>query len=153
SKFRLQRGEAGLLGVGVQEGLCQAVGPERPAEIVARACAAIQGAKALRLAVAGTEQDPKRLGGTLPPIASLLPDNRPIEKVSFSCGLENIRASLRGRQVLMVGMEAHVCVFQTARDLAEAGMVPYVLADAVLSRTEEDRQVGLALCKDAGSVI
>jgi len=153
NKFRLQRGDAGLLVIDIQERLCQAMDPQRLARMVARTCAAIRGAKALGLPIAVTEQYPKGLGRTLPQIASLLPDIRPIEKVSFSCGLESIRASLGGRQILIAGMEAHVCVFQTVRDLAEAGVVPHVLADAVLSRNEEDRQVGLSLCKDAGSVI
>ena len=153
SKFRLQRRAAGLLVVDIQERLCQAMDPERLLRMVARTCAAIRGAKALSLPIAVTEQYPKGLGRTLPQIASLLPDIRPIEKVSFSCGLENIRTSLGRQQILIVGMEAHVCVFQTARDLAQAGVVPYVLADAVMSRNEEDRQVGLSLCKDAGSVI
>jgi len=153
SKFRLQRGEAGLLVIDIQERLCRAMDPERLARMVARTCAAIRGAKALGLPIAVTEQYPKGLGRTLPQIASLLPDIRPIEKVSFSCGLENIRASLGRQQILIAGMEAHVCVFQTARELAEAGAVPHVLADAVMSRNEEDRRVGLSLCKDAGSVI
>jgi nicotinamidase-related amidase len=50
-------------------------------------------------------------------------------------------------------METHVCVFQTARDLAEAGHEVFVCADAVTSRTDEHRQVGLALCHEAGAVV
>jgi len=152
-KFRLQRSEAGLLVIDIQERLCQAMDPARLEPMVARTCAAIRGAKALGLPIVMTEQYPKGLGHTLPQIASLLPDVRPIEKMSFSCGLEPIRHGLRRPQVLIVGMEAHVCVFQTARDLAETDAVPWILADAVLSRNEEDRQVGLALCRDVGSII
>lgn len=152
-KFRLQRSEAGLLVIDIQERLCRAMEPARLERMVARTCAAIRGAKAFGLPIAVTEQYPKGLGRTLPQIASLLPDIRPLEKMSFSCGLEPIRNSLRRPQILIVGMEAHVCVFQTARDLAETDVVPYILADAVLSRTEEDRQVGLALCREVGAVI
>ncbi len=108
-KFRLQRSEAGLLVIDIQERLCRAMEPARLERMVARTCAAIRSAKALGLPIAVTEQYPKGLGHTLPQIASLLPDIRPVEKTSFSCGLEPIRSSLRRPQVLIVGMEAHVC--------------------------------------------
>jgi nicotinamidase-related amidase len=65
-----------------------------------------------------------------------------------------VRAQLAGRpQVLVVGMEAHVCVFQTVRDLAEAGLTAFLARDAVLSRTREDLEVGVGLCRDAGAII
>ena len=50
-------------------------------------------------------------------------------------------------------MEAHVCVFQTVRDLVGRGVQPFLCVDAALSRTEEDRRVGVELCKEAGAVI
>ena len=110
----------------------------------------------LVLPVLATELYPKGLGRTLPSLRELLLA-APMEKMEFSCGANQevarqILATGR-KQALVVGMEAHVCVFQTARDLAETDAVPWILADAVLSRNEEDRQVGLALCRDVGSII
>jgi nicotinamidase-related amidase len=78
---------------------------------------------------------------------------RPVEKLNFSCAMAEVVASLKRSQILIVGMEAHVCVFQTARDLAEQRFTPYILVDAVLSRQEEDRQIGLALCREVGAVM
>src|SRR5260370_27460113 len=104
-KFRLQRSEAGLLVSDIQEGLGRAMEPARLERMVARTCAAIRGAKALGLPIAVTEQYPNGLGHTLPQIASLLPDIRPIEQTRFSCGLEPIRRSLRRPQVPIVAME------------------------------------------------
>jgi len=55
------------------------------------------------------------------------------------------------KHVLIAGMETHVCVYQTVRDLAARGVTPVLCADAVLSRADEDRRVGLQLCQDAGA--
>jgi nicotinamidase-related amidase len=151
---RLDRQNAALLVVDIQERLCAAMDPKALERMVKRAIAAITGAKALGLPIAVTEQYPKGLGGTLAALKEALGDVRPVEKLSFSCALDEVIEKLGGRkQVLLVGMETHVCVFQTARDLAERGLTPYLCADALLSRTEGDRQVGLELGRGAGAVV
>ncbi len=152
-KFRLLRAQAGLLVVDIQERLCAAMDPSALERMIRRTSAAIQGARALGLPIAVTEQYPKGLGRTVPALTALLPDIRPIEKLNFSCALPEVLSALNRDQILIAGMEAHVCVFQTVRDLSEHQLVPYILADAVLSRTEEDRQVGLALCQAVGAVV
>jgi isochorismate hydrolase len=76
-----------------------------------------------------------------------------VEKLSFSCALPEVVSALKRSQILIAGMEAHVCVFQSIRDLADQGFDSFLLADAVLSRAEEDRQVGLALCREVGAVV
>jgi nicotinamidase-related amidase len=152
SGHRLKRERAALLVIDVQERLGAAMNPAAFERLVKRTAAAIGGAKALGIPVVATEQYPKGLGPTLPALAGLL--DKPVEKVNFSCALDEVLAKLQGRdQILMVGMETHVCVFQTARDLSERKLTPFLLTDAVLSRTEEDRQVGLELCRNAGAVI
>lgn len=89
----------------------------------------------------------------MPQVKAALPALRPIEKVNFSCALDEVLTALGGRtQILIAGMETHVCVFQTVRDLAERNLTPYVCVDAVLSRAEEDRRVGLELCREVGAV-
>ena len=57
------------------------------------------------------------------------------------------------KQVIVVGMEAHVCVFQTVRDLLRGDYAVFVPQDAIVSRTEENRQVGLRLCEKAGATL
>jgi nicotinamidase-related amidase len=152
-KYRLSKAQAGLLVIDVQERLCAAMEPRSLDRMIQRTSAAILGAQALKLPIAFTEQYPQGLGRTIAPLAKLLSGSTRVEKVSFSCALPEVVSALKRHQILLAGMEAHVCVFQTARDLAEQGFVPYVMADAVLSRTVEDRQVGLSLCREAGAVI
>jgi nicotinamidase-related amidase len=154
-RMRLERSKAALLVVDIQERLCPAMAPERLARVLNRSAALIEGAKALGLPVVVTEQYPKGLGPTHPAIAGALPEGvKPIEKIDFSCAVADAMQQLAGRsQVLICGMEAHVCVFQTARDLVERGLVPFLCADAVCSRTEEDRALGIERCREVGAVI
>ncbi len=153
SAHRLVRGKAALLVIDLQERLAAAMPGPSLERVVNRTRAAIAGAKALGLPVVATEQYPKGLGPTLPSIREALGDARAVEKVQFSCALPEVLSALGDRtQILVTGMETHVCVFQTVRDLAERGLTPFLCADAVLSRTELDRDVGLALCGKAGAV-
>ncbi len=150
---RFTREHGALLIIDVQERLAMAMEPARLARLSNRVLAAIAGARALGWPIVVTEQYPKGLGPTLPSLAAAIPGFSPFEKSEFSALLPGVREALAGRrQVLVVGMEAHVCVFQTVRALAEAGLNAYVAADGVLSRDRADEQVGLALCRDAGAV-
>lgn len=155
TRHRLQRDRAALLVVDVQEKLAKAMPPDAFARVLNRTLAAIHGAKALGLPVVVTEQYPKGLGATVPEVREALGgDARPFEKLDFSCALGPVLERLAGRdQVLVAGMETHVCVFQTLRDLSERRLQPYLLSDASLSRTEEDRRVGVELSREAGSVV
>lgn len=151
---RFRRESAALLVVDLQERLAAAMPPEALARVVRRAVAAVEGARALGLPIVVTEQYPKGLGPTVAALRERIEGFAPIEKLRFSAWVPEVRALLAGRpQVLVVGMEAHVCVFQTVRDLAEAGLTPFLARDAVLSRTQEDLEVGLSLCEGAGAII
>ena len=152
-KYCLLKSQAGLLLVDIQEKLCAAMEAGALERMVQRTRAAIQGAEALGLPMVYTEQYPKGLGPTIPALIGLLEKARRVEKLSFSCALPEVLSALRCNQILIAGMEAHVCVFQTARDLAQQGLQPYLMVDATLSRTEEDRQVGIALCREVGAVV
>jgi len=116
----------------------------------------LRAAKVLGLQVICTEQYPDGLGPTVPQIAEHL-DADPIAKLSFSCwGSEAIRGALKqtGRtQVLISGIETHICVYQTAIDLLAEGYEVHVLTDAVSSRTQANRRLGLERMKDAGAVM
>jgi nicotinamidase-related amidase len=114
----------------------------------------IQGARVLALPVLWLEQNPAGLGSTVPEISALLSGLVPIAKRCFSaCGsarfLRELKA-LRRPQVLLAGIEAHVCVYQTARDLRQAGYRVEVVADAVSSRTPENKAIGLEKMRLAG---
>ena len=117
----------------------------------------VKGAQILELPILLTEQYPQGLGPTTPEIAELLVDVEPITKTAFSCCGEvkfNSALDSTGRsQVLLVGIETHVCVHQTALDLIDRGYDVQVVADAVSSRTPENRQIGLDKMAAAGVTI
>lgn len=152
--FRLQTPQAALLVVDIQERLTAAMDRDALDRMLARTNAAIEGAQALGLPVIVTEQYPKGLGPTHSLVKMRLGGIKPVEKLEFSAAVPDVLSALGGRkQVLIAGMETHICVFQTARDLVAQGFEPYLLADAVLSRSTEDRRVGLELCREVGAGI
>lgn len=155
TRHRLNRERAALLVVDVQEKLARAMNPAAFERVLNRTLAAINGAKALGIPIVVTEQYPKGLGATLPQIKEALAEAAaPIEKIDFSCVVDPVMQRLGGRaQVLVAGMETHVCVFQTLRDLADRNVQAYLLADASLSRTEEDKRIGVELAKEVGTVV
>jgi nicotinamidase-related amidase len=154
SDFRLERAKAALLVVDVQEKLAAAMPPAALEWMVKRTSALIEGARVLGLPILYTEQYPKGLGPTVVALKERLAGLVPLEKLRFSAVDERVRAQLRGRhQVLVAGMETHICVYQTVRSLAKDGMLPVVCADAVLSRFEVDHRVGLQLASDAGAMV
>ncbi len=151
---RFTRESGALLVIDVQERLAAAMNPERYARLLNRTVAAINGAKALGLPIVHTEQYPKGLGPTVAQVKAALGDAAAVEKTEFSALLPAVKEKLTGRpSVLVTGMEAHVCVFQTVRDLVGQGLTPYLATDAVLSRDPADCAVGIELCRSAGAVI
>ena len=115
----------------------------------------IKGMRALEIPILWAEQNPKGLGPTVQEIAELLPDLQPIPKYSFSCYQnQEFRQTLEalGRpSVLVAGIETHVCVYQTVRDLRKANYDVQLVTDAVSSRTNENKQIGLEKCREAGA--
>ncbi|MHB8418673.1 MAG: isochorismatase family protein [Myxococcales bacterium] len=154
-RFRLERSRAALLVVDVQERLAAAMPKEEYAQALANMVRWVEGAKVLGVPILWTEQYVKGLGPTVPELTAAIGTRaRPAEKLLFSCLVEPILEGLAGKtQVVCVGMETHVCVFQTVRDLAERGTVPFVPQDAVISRTRANWQAGLDLARQVGATI
>ncbi len=117
----------------------------------------IQAAKLLGIPILWCQQAPKVLGPTVAEIAELLAADEPIDKASFSCwGVEPFRDRLRAtgrKQVLLCGIETHVCIYQTALDLLGQDFDVTVIADAVSSRTPENKQIGLDRVAAEGAAI
>ncbi len=107
----------------------------------------IKAAEILNIPILWSQQCPDSLGPTVPEIAQLLADYEPINKAAFSCcgeELFNIRLNeLNRNQVLLCGIETHVCIYQTAIDLLRKGFSVDVIADAVSSRTLENKEIAL----------
>lgn len=114
----------------------------------------IKAAKLLDIPILCCRQCPAALGPTVPEIAELLTDIQPIDKACFSCcGREKFVSSLDSfnrRQVLLTGIETHVCIYQTAADLLEKGFNVNVVADAVSSRTLDNKQTALSKMQAMG---
>jgi len=149
---KLARDRTTLLVIDVQEGFRKAIPDfERVAEATATLVA---GAEAVGVPVVITEQYPKGLGETASEVAERVPEGtEPLEKVVFSAS-EAEGFELAGRdQALICGIETHVCVSQTAHDLLEAGIDVQIAQDAVGSRTEENKRVGLEKMVRAGAVL
>lgn len=116
--------------------------------------ALIKGVQVLGIPILWVEQNPRGLGKTIPEIADLLSDSEPISKMSFgSCGSDHFMQALNAlnrKQVIVAGIETHVCVYQTAAELVEFGYEVEVVADAVSSRHIENKKIGLKKMRDAG---
>lgn len=114
----------------------------------------IKGVKIFKIPIIWMEQVPEKLGPTVQEIRELLAGQKPIEKDVFSCARnEEFRQRLHQQDIhhtLLSGIETHVCVYQTALDLIDQGYDVEVVADAVASRTDFNKQVGLKRILQAG---
>ena len=154
-RFILETGDAVLCLIDMQERLFRAMHDTDP--LLKNTQILVNGARLLGVPILWSEQYPKGLGPTLDAIAADLPADGRAEKLDFSAWREpSFQAKLvaTGRKaVVLPGIETHVCVMQTALDLLAEGYRVFVPADAVSSRTPENKEIGLALMKEAGAVI
>lgn len=152
---RIRRAKAGLLIVDIQERLLPAMFEKE--RVVENAVRLVQGAAILGVPVFATEQYRKGIGATVPEVANAIPGFAPVEKLTFSaCGVSGWIQALKVRgveDVILSGIEAHVCVTQTCLDLLDQGFTPFVVADAISSRRPENRQMGLDRMREAGAII
>ncbi|HEY9277116.1 MAG TPA: hydrolase [Methylotenera sp.] len=139
------------------QGRLTAVMPADAMQAVLKNCGILaQTAQLLSVAMIVTEQYPKGLGHTAPELSALIPNMHPVEKTTFSCMAESrfTRQLTRDHsQIILSGMEAHICILQTALDLVAAGKQVFVVEDAVISRNPANKANALARMRDAGCVI
>lgn len=153
--LRLDRRRSVLVVVDVQSRLAPHV---LGAESIERRCIAlVKGAQALGVPVLLTEHCPDAIGATLPGIRSLVAETQVICKRHFSAmdeaALPQVLEESGRNQILVAGMEAHVCMIQTALGLLAAGYECWLAADAVGSRRKEDRQAAIDRLRDAGATL
>jgi nicotinamidase-related amidase len=126
-------------------------------ELVLNCRKLIQACKLLEVSMVMTEQYPQGMGPTDPQILDILPDKGAIEKLSFSCcGVSDFNQKLAGfgkKQIVVIGIEAHVCVLQTVHDLIHHGYFVYVPYDAVSSRKDNNYRNALERMSHAGAVV
>jgi nicotinamidase-related amidase len=141
--------ESALVVIDVQERLASAMAAR--ASVVRAIGILLEAAARLDIPVFVTEQYPKGLGSTVPELATKLPPGAArIEKTAFSACAA---LPLTRPQVVLAGMEAHVCVLQTALELVAAGRQVFVVGDAVCSRAEANYANALARLQDAGVMV
>ena len=149
----LSRAAAILVIIDIQGNIAQAMIDKE--NLFANTVKLIRGFKVFNLPVIVTEQTPQKLDQTIPQIAAELDGIKPIAKESFSSWADvHFREQLEAlsrRHVVLLGIEGHVCVYQTALDLISNGYNVHLVADAVSSRTKENRDIGLAAMKSAGA--
>lgn len=149
----LEIDSATLLIVDIQGNLAHLMhGKERLFENVQKL---IKGIQVLNVPILWVEQNPQGLGPTVPAIAGLLKNIQPISKMSFSCCrndrfLQALNAVHR-KQVLIAGIETHICVYQTSAELVDIGYDVHVVADAVSSRSMANKEIGLQRMQDSGA--
>jgi nicotinamidase-related amidase len=148
----ISRSEAVLIVIDIQGSLFQAMQDKE--NLLVNTVKVIRGAKVFSLPIIVTEQIPEKLGQTMPALAQELNGIERIGKISFSCWENNDfrkKLELSGRRkAIIMGIESHVCVYQTAIDLIDNGYSVHVVADAVSSRTKENCDIGLNAMKSAG---
>jgi nicotinamidase-related amidase len=150
---RLTAKHGALLVVDMQSKLLEAIAGHE--QVVANAIALIKGARTLAMPVWATEQYPKGLGPSAAAIAELIPE-RPAKTTFHCCAVPQLLEQLYGRNVRHVavaGIEAHVCVAQTALELLDLGFAVQVPADAVASRRAIDHEIALRRLERAGAVL
>ncbi len=157
STLALNEKDTLLLIVDVQERLAPAMHPELYGPLIANLDRFGAARSLLGLEVLVTEQYPKGLGPTVAPVRAAFEGVTAHEKIAFSAmGDEGIAKAIEsmGRQsVVVAGMETHICVYQTVRDLVDAGFRVHVLSDAVASRSRDNYSIGLALMEKGGAAI
>ena len=143
-----------LVVVDMQDALVRAM--HNPEALTANVRLLVQSAAILGVPVLATTQNAARLGGLLPALAAALPANTPapLDKLTFSCLADDAFAGALAqsarRQVVLCGLETHICIAQTALDLVRLGYQAHVAADAVSSRTVEKHKLGMERVRDGG---
>lgn len=150
----LQRGSAALIVIDMQPPLVRSI--EDSEELLRNISILGEGCRILEVPIIGTTQYVDRLGEIVPEIRHFLPSSPPHDKLSFDCcgsksfldALEATKAS----QIMLCGLESHICVSQTAHGLLARGYQVHVITDAVASRKEENCRIGLAKMHHSGAI-
>ena len=154
NKYVLIEAEVVLLVIDIQGKLVPAM--KYGEQVIQNTNTLISVAKKLGVPIIVTEQYPKGLGKTVSDVSNNLEGALTYEKTSFSCCTSEVTSALKGlgrKKIIITGMETHVCVFQTVRDLLANGYQVFVVGNAVCSRTKGNYLNGLSLMSSMGAVV
>jgi nicotinamidase-related amidase len=151
----LDRKRSVLVIIDIQERLFPGV--HEPSRVLSRVDLLLSAARLMDIPVLLTEQYPKGLGNTIDEIRKALPEAEPLAKMDFSCipaaGFKERLLPLNKDQIVLAGIETHICVAQTALEMAEQGMQVFVVADATSSRRTLDAKLALQRMRQSGLTI
>lgn len=146
-----------LLIIDIQTRLASAMPDKALQSVIKHTGFLLQSADMLDIPVIRTEQYPSGLGDTLPEVQKHIWQDVRLEKSCFSCcgaeGFDKTLSPLDKKQVILAGMESHVCVLQTAMELKDVGYDVFVVNDAVCSRTKHNHKNALQRMHQAGVII
>ncbi|MES2636824.1 MAG: isochorismatase family protein [Pseudomonadota bacterium] len=152
----LQQSLSQLIIVDMQDKLAHIM-PLEQMQLTTRNCnILVQAANLLSIPIVVTEQYPQGLGATLPEISQQLNPNKPIAKTAFCATGEakfNQQLHRDQSQIVLTGMEAHICVLQTALSLMQMGKQVFVAEDAIISRNPANKANAIARMREAGCII
>ena len=151
-----QRDHSQLVLVDVQARLAGVMPADAMAAVAKNCAILLQAAKLLEIPTIYTEQYPQGLGATLPELGSHLSAAQRVEKIIFSCAKEptfNRKLTSDRPQIILAGMEAHICILQTALDLLQSGHQVFVAEDAVISRNPLNKANALQRLSLAGVIV
>ena len=154
-QLKIERDDAIFVAIDFQERLLPVMHDCETLE--AKAAKLVKGMRTLNIPIIVTQQYTKGLGQTVPSIAEALGEFTPIEKTSFSClgeeaFVDAIEASDKGT-VILAGVEAHICVEQTAIDLLRDGYEVAIVADCIQSRDPQNKEITLQRLAQAGAIV
>jgi nicotinamidase-related amidase len=156
SQLTVATDQSQLVVIDMQNKLCSVM-PDIELQTIIKNCNhLIQASHLLDVPIAITEQYPQGLGETIAEITQHLDMVKPVAKTSFSaCGEPKFKQQLHRDkpQIILAGLETHICVLQTAMGLLAMGKQVFVVEDAVISRTSQNKVNGLARMRDAGCII
>jgi nicotinamidase-related amidase len=157
NKYFIRHVNTALLVIDIQQKLFNVMEEGLKPSLIKNNEILIKTARTFNMPVLVSEQYPKGLGRTIPEIAEVLDDEPIIEKICFSCwNDEPVRKVIEAsgkKNIIVTGIETHVCVLQTVLDLLNVGYNPIVAVDAVLSRNAFDRNAAIRAMRDAGAVV
>jgi len=151
----LKKEKTGLVIIDVQGRLAEIVYDSE--RVIANLVRLIQSAKLLDLPILWLEQNPEKLGKTVPALKAVLDSVQPISKYAFSaCGEPEFSAAVEKTKVntwLIAGIEAHICVYQTTLDLMNSGYMVELVSDCISSRSLDNKELALAKLTRKGAEI
>lgn len=153
-KFKLEREDTLIFIIDIQERLAPAMKNGKGA--IDNALKLLKAAHIMNINSIATEQYPKGLGNTVEELKNFLDEKNIFSKLTFTGCTEEVKEFLEKesrKNIIISGMETHVCVYQTSRDLLDLGYNVFIVKDAVDSRTQDNYLNGLDLLKEMGAII